>query len=123
MRRLPFLIAALFLLCCSGCTTAPLSDIDGFSDYHSFDARIIEVNGSYLLVECISCAENTISQGSQVSLSANRLSPDNDTAVFTAGDVVRIYYDGYVMESYPLQLGTVYAVVSTDGTVWRNVSE
>lgn len=81
----------------------------------SFQAKVIEINASGMVVEPV--------EGSHELASADRISlfnPSVTSAYGTAaepkvGDLVEIAYNGDIMESYPAQLGEVYGIILLDG--------
>ncbi len=93
----------------------------GRQDY--FDAEVLEVNESSLLVECTKCEYGGISEGSQVVVSLNTLSSE-EVPVVKAGDKVRVVYIGGVKETYPLQLGDTVSVflMTEDGEIITKTS-
>ncbi len=81
-----------------------------------FDAIVSEVNGSSVVVECTACPNGAMNAGALVSFAPARAqSPDSLTELHT-GQRIRVIYDGSVMETYPLKLGTVYGVYALDGS-------
>jgi len=77
---------------------------------YAFDAKVLDAkeNGAALL-ESVTEGLASIPYGSQVWLGAQPSSPS-----FEKGDTIRVYFDGMVMETYPLQLSKVYEVILLD---------
>ncbi len=84
----------------------PATDLGG-EDF--FDGKVLEVGESSILVECTACDSGLISVGTQVYVSTETLSAEGGMEL-SAGDSVRVVHSGAVMETYPLQLETVYAI-------------
>ncbi len=109
MKKTFCLFSALFLFLLAACGGQD-TDVNG-QDY--FDAVVLDILDGGLSVECTSCESGSISAGSEVTVPLNVVSASGapDVAV---GDSIRVVFDGSVMESYPLQLGTVYAIYLLD---------
>lgn len=69
-------------------------------DEHSFYGKIIEVSSSYIIVEP---DENEEERNSSDKFS---ISLENDSTDYKVGNKVKITYEGMIMESYPVQIGT-----------------
>lgn len=71
-----------------------------------FEATVLEINDNYYLVEPV--------EGSQELNSANRIEvpiPNPDSTLSPeVGDIIKITYNGDIMETYPAQLGEVYNI-------------
>lgn len=72
-----------------------------------FEAEVIKVSGNSLLIEP-SDGEEELRCADQISLSADDLG-DLD---LKEGDVIRVAYNGEILESYPARPGEVYSVES-----------
>ena len=79
---------------------AKISETNG-DDYY-FKAKVVEVNGTTLLVEVTEVGRAGLSVGSLVSFSRD--------AEFEVGDTVKVVFDGVIQETYPCQLPNVYSV-------------
>lgn len=100
MKKNAFLIITLALvLLFAGCANGG-GDVDGGET--NFDAVILELNGSSVLVEPLE-GDAICRSADKVSFSAGDLD-DIDTKV---GDAVTVTYTGGVMESYPAQVRAV----------------
>lgn len=71
----------------------------------TFNATVLEVNETSILVEPIE-GSNELKSSDKIVVSTTGL----DTAGITAGSKVKITYNGYILESYPAQLGEVYDI-------------
>lgn len=84
-----------------------------------FDAEIIEVHNNSLLVKVIESGDSGILLGSEAWISSGKAAIDYSG--FSAGETIKVFYDGVVMESYPLQISSVTSIgqigVTTEKTV------
>lgn len=80
-----------------------------------FTGKIIERKENTLLVEVTDSGSSGISVATQASVSTKVVSADGCPEV-SDGEYIRIVFDGKVLETYPVQLGTVYAIYKTDKT-------
>lgn len=67
----------------------------------TFSGEIIEIQESSAIIEVFE-GEAIRSSGDKVSID---ISQNDDT--FAVGDIVKVTYDGSVMESYPLQVNVI----------------
>lgn len=71
-----------------------------------FEATVLEINDNYYLVEPV--------EGSQELNSSNRIEvpiPNPDSTLSPeVGDIIKITYNGDIMETHPAQLGEVYNI-------------
>ena len=103
-------IAFVFALICVfgmvACDQKSGKDFDPAETF-SFHAKVLEVHNDYLLVEPLADSHESKSAGKiQVSLNDQTTS----WSIPTVDDVVKIVYDGNIMETYPAQLGKVYHI-------------
>ncbi len=83
--------------------TELFNSIDGTDTIFTFQATVLQVNDTRLLVEPVA--------GSVELTSSDQISLSNEEGIaLQAGDVVEIEYDGSIMETYPAQLGNVYSI-------------
>lgn len=73
-----------------------------------FDATVIEYSVDMYTVRVTDKGTTGIGIGERAFVYEGDLSPNNPS--FVVGDTVRVFFDGYVMETAPLQLGEVYRV-------------
>ncbi len=92
-------------------TTKPLTINDIYAHKPNFYGVVTEINESYMLL--------SVDQNSFVASYGDAVSVGFDTEIqdisinsedFSLGDVVTVYFDGYVNTTYPLTLGNVYTV-------------
>ena len=78
-----------------------------------FDATVLEVKKKSIKVKCSESFDSGIPVDEEFSVTTNRVEscelPD-----LNAGDHIRIVFDGIIKESYPLQLGNVFAIYLLD---------
>lgn len=101
-RILGILLAAVGAVLVTGTLTAGRQ-----AGNAEFEAEVIKVSGNSLLIEP-SDGEEELRCADQISLSADDLG-DLD---LKEGDVIRVAYNGEILESYPARLGEVYSVES-----------
>ena len=73
-----------------------------------FDATVLEVKKKSIKVKCSESFDSGIPIDEEFSVESGEL-PD-----LNAGDHIRIVFDGIIKESYPLQLGNVFAIYLLD---------
>lgn len=84
--------------------TELFDSVDGTAAPVSFQATVIEIQDSYILVEPFA--------GSTELLSADRIYlPNPDNIELQLGEYIEIEYDGSIMETDPAQLGKVYRII------------
>lgn len=104
------LVLSLNLIACSA---------EGPSEEHQsngesfFEGEVLEVKEGYLLVCVTSSDDGALTTGSEVTVSTDVMSAAGTPDV-AVGDVVRVSFNGVVMERYPLGLGAVYEIWSMD---------
>ncbi len=86
------------------------STVEHVNYIHNMKAKIIEVNGTTLLLE--PCAgELELRSADRITVSYGSLELDESiTAQFTEGAVVMVGYDGMIAESYPAQITARYGI-------------
>ncbi len=79
--------------------------------YHkpNFTGVVIEISDKAILVS-INKDEDEIKSSDKISVSLDVKLKDSSTN-FKVGDIVRVFYDGVILESYPAQIYTVYAIL------------
>ena len=70
-----------------------------------FDALVIKVNEGSVLVEATAQGDSGITVGTQVTFGVN-----DEYESYEAGDKVRVSYDGYASETYPLHISNVFGI-------------
>ena len=112
-RTLSFLFAMMLLLPLAGCTPGETPPEEGRA---AFNATVLEVyEGGSVLVVPFSEVEAIFRSADRITFGKNSLVSDADMPELTAGDTIRVTFDGTIAESYPAQLMRVYAVDVVDG--------
>ena len=94
------LLALLCILSLTACKAAFKEDV------YSFEATVLEVHDTYLLVEPAEGAwERSSADKIEVSLQDKTSWP-----IPQVGDTVNVFYNGELMEIYPARVGKVYRV-------------
>lgn len=78
-----------------------------------FQAVVIENKDKTILVEVLTGEWNL---SGQVRIGKNNVISANEMSEFQVGDIVQIVYNGYVLETYPAQLGTVFDIYKVGET-------
>lgn len=78
-------------------------------DKPNFTGIVTEINEKSILVS-VNEDEDEIKSSDKMKVSLNVKLKDSMTS-FKVGDKVRIFYDGIILESYPAQINTVYAIL------------
>jgi len=115
MKRIfAILLAAAVLAPCllTGCSSTTMEVLPADENYeYYFDATVTDVYANnHLQVECIASNCGSVTVGSRVSFSLTSAKEADSLQSAAVGDNIRIYFDGMVMETYPLQLAVVYLV-------------
>ena len=78
-----------------------------------FDATVLEVKKKSIKVKCSESCDSGIPVDEEFSVTTNRVE-SGELPDLNAGDHIRIAFDGIIKESYPLQLGNVFAIYLLD---------
>lgn len=78
-----------------------------------FNAKVLEVNKEYVDVRCIEAFNSRISVDEEFSVTKDVVSAGGAPEL-NVDDNIRVVFNGDVMESDPLQIGTVYAIYLLD---------
>ena len=78
-----------------------------------FDATVLEVKKKSIKVKCSESFDSGIPVDEKFSVTTNRVE-SGELPDLNAGDHIRIVFDGIIKESYPLQLGNVFAIYLLD---------
>ena len=78
-----------------------------------FDATVLEVKKKSIKVKCSESFDSGIPVDEEFSVTMNRVE-SGELPDLNAGDHIRIVFDGIIKESYPLQLGNVFAIYLLD---------
>ena len=77
------------------------------------DATVLEVKKKSIKVKCSESFDSGIPVDEEFSVTTNRVE-SGELPDLNAGDHIRIVFDGIIKESYPLQLGNVFAIYLLD---------
>ena len=78
-----------------------------------FDATVLEVKKKSIKVKYSESFDSGIPVDEEFSVTTNRVE-SGELPDLNAGDHIRIVFDGIIKESYPLQLGNVFAIYLLD---------
>lgn len=78
-----------------------------------FDATVLEVKKKSIKVKCSESFDSAIPVDEEFSVTTN-IVESGELPDLNAGDHIRIVFDGIIKESYPLQLGNVFAIYLLD---------
>ena len=78
-----------------------------------FDATVLEVKKKSIKVKCSESFDSGIPVDEEFSVTTNRVE-SGELPDLNAGDHIRVVFDGIIKESYPLQLGNVFAIYLLD---------
>ena len=79
----------------------------------SFNAQVLEVNKGYIKVRCVETFNSGISVDEEFSVTTDVVS-NSEVPELNVDDNIRVVFNGEIMESYPIQLGTIYAIYLLD---------
>lgn len=79
-----------------------------------FDATVLEVKKKSIKVKCSESFDSGIPVDEEFSVTTNIVVESGELPNLNAGDHIRIAFDGIIKESYPLQLGNVFAIYLLD---------
>ena len=102
----------LSILVVLGCIVA-LSGCKNEAEQAYFNAKVLEVNKEYVDVRCIEAFNSGISVDEEFSVTKDVVSAEG-VPELNVDDNIRVVFNGDVMESDPLQIGTVYAIYLLD---------
>ena len=102
----------LSILAVLGCIVA-LSGCENEKGPAYFNAKVLEVNREYVDIRCIETFNSGISVDEEFSITKDVVSAKGAPKL-NIDDNIRVVFNGDVMESDPLQIGTVYAIYLLD---------
>ncbi len=109
MKKSIVLLLMLILMAFGFVACTPDADDNGMlNDEQSFQATILEIDDSGLLLEPLE-GEDILRSGDRVMVGPGNLEEDSYLS-FEEGDEVLVTFSGGVMESYPLQLEKVISI-------------
>ena len=109
-KLLALFLTSLCLFCLVACGEQQQEDEQNGQDY--FNATILEIYDTYVLVECADETSSAVSTGTTVKVSTDVIAAKG-TPEMSIGDNVRVVFNG-VEESDPASLETVYAIYLLD---------
>lgn len=104
MKKLLLVFMMLF------CIASLVGCNDKGQDY--FNADVLEINDSYILVECLETTSGVISSGTEVEVSTEVVNA-NGIPEIAVGDSIRVVFTG-VLETDPPRLQNVFAIYLLD---------
>ena len=113
-KMLSFVMVLACILTLIGCSREPnedLSDANGRQAY--FNAIVLELSNGSVKVECTEPFDSGILIGEEFSVSTDVVAASGAPEL-AIDDDIRVVFDGDVMESDPLQIGTVFAIYLLD---------
>ena len=102
----------LSILAVLGCIVA-LSGCKNEAGQAYFNAKVLEVNKGYIKVRCVETFNSGISVDEEFSVTTDVVS-NSEVPELNVDDNIRVVFNGEIMESYPIQLGTIYAIYLLD---------
>ena len=107
------LLSGLLVLVCmitlSGCGSGYKSE----KGQVCFNAKVLEVNNGFVNVRCSETFNSGIPAGEEFPVTTDVVA-DNGAPEMKVDDNISVVFNGEIMESDPLQLGTVYAIYLLD---------
>lgn len=114
MKKLLSLVMVLVcILALSGCDNEASNDSSDANGQTYFNATVLELNDGSVKVECTQSFDSGISVGEEIFVSTDVVAASG-VPELAIGDGIRVVFNGDIMESYPLQIGTVFAVYLLD---------
>ena len=104
-RIMMFILALTFMFVLVGCNKKSMNYI--IENKPSVTGVVQEVHDDYVII--YSDTADGYPNGSEWQISLNVENKDSYTDL-VVGDEIVVYHDGDVMETYPLRVGTVYAI-------------
>ena len=95
------------------CTVGVYADSSQEKEQVYFDATVLEVKKKSIKVKCSESFDSGIPVDEEFSVTTN-IVESGELPDLNAGDHIRIVFDGIIKESYPLQLGNVFAIYLLD---------
>lgn len=114
MKRLLFFMTALAcILAVTGCNKEPNEGSSDANGQTYFNAAVLELSDGSVKGTCTEPFDSGISVGAEFLVSTDTVEAAGAPEL-AIGDDIRVVFDGRVMESDPLQLGTVFAIYLLD---------
>lgn len=111
MKRIAATLSSLAIILSAlvGCTPRSMNYL--ISNEPSITGVVREVHDTYILIYIETEGYPT---GADCSVSLDVENKDGLYSPISVGDVVTVYFDGSIAESYPLRINTVYAITLTE---------
>lgn len=90
-----------------------LSECENKKGQAYFNAKVLKINKKYVDVRCTETFNSGISVDEEISVMKDVVSSQRMPEL-NVGDNIRVVFNGDVMESDPLKIGTVYAIYLLD---------
>lgn len=106
-------LAVVFIFGIFGCGKKSIEEMpqeENGQDY--FNGKVLEVYDNLFVVECLDVTSGAINEGAKVHVS-RKVASTNPVPDAKVGDEIRVVFTD-VLETYPLQLGTVWAIYALD---------
>lgn len=121
MKKFIALTLAFFcifgLVGCNSSTDISVDETESFVNEKEafFIAKVVDLQETSMLVEVTAKGNSGVGVGNQVIVSTEKIAGviANDSTTVT-DNYLRIEFDGYVMETYPLGLGKIYRIDITN---------
>lgn len=114
MRRLLYLLLVLVcMMTLFGCGKEPGEGLIDEKGQVYFNAIVLETNEDSVVVKCTQAFDSGISVDEELSVSTNVVA-SKGAPEMTIDDNIRVVFNGEIMESDPLKLGTVFAIYLLD---------
>ena len=113
-KMLSFVMALACILTLIGCSREPNEDLSDANRRQAyFNATVLELSNGSVKVECTEPFDSGILIGEELSVSTDVVAA-SEAPELAIDDDIRVVFDGDVMESDPLQIGTVFAIYLLD---------
>ena len=107
MKRITAVLPSLVIILLALVSCVPRSMNYIIANEPSITGVVQEVHDTYILIYVETEGYPT---GAECSVSLDVENKDGLYSPISVGDVVTVYFDGNIAESYPLQINTVYAI-------------
>ena len=111
MKRITAVLPSLVIILLALVSCVPRSMNYIIANEPSITGVVQEVHDTYILIYVETEGYPT---GADCSVSLDVENKDGLYSPISVGDVVTVYFDGSIAESYPLQNNTVYAITLTE---------
>ena len=112
-KMLSFVMVLACILTLIGCSKEPNEDSSDANGQVYFNATVLELNDGSVKVECTESFDSGILVGEEFSVSMDVVAASGAPEL-AIDDDIRVMFNGDVMESHPLQIGTVFAIYLLD---------